>query len=138
MKEFNKSIDLAYALYEKDYEVRCQVFSFGWFKGRIVAIGRNRLKTHTLNLRNPIRDLNNRIINEKSTCAELNLFIKLRNKTNIPFNKISIYNVRLDRNLQVKNSRPCLSCDSLISFLSPREIYFTNDSGNFERYVSTN
>lgn len=131
--EFQKSIELALAIYEKDFILRCQLFSFAWWKGRILAVGRNQAKTHSLNLRNPIY-VNGKIYQFKNMCAELNLFLKLKSRTNIPFEKISIINVRLDRNLQVRMSRPCNSCFNLVNYLRPKSLYYSTQDGNFERY----
>lgn len=135
MKEFEKSRDLAFALWEPDYELRCQVFSFGWVKSHLIAVGRNRAKTHVLNLRNPLRcRRTNEIVPKTAVCAECDLFIRLRNRTNIPFNKITVVNVRLDRHLNVRNSRPCSSCESLLKVLTPKKLFYTADSGDFVEY----
>ncbi len=132
---FNKSLELSLALWEPDYELRCQVFSFAFYKGRVLVMARNTAKTHTLNLRNPIFAQGKRL-EMKGCCAELNLFIKLRNTTNVPFNKLTIVNVRLDKNKRVCMSRPCISCSNLIKYLNPRNVYFTNENGEFVNYLS--
>lgn len=133
VNEFIKSIELSRALFEPNFELRCSVFAFAWRKGKLLAVGRNQNKTHTLNLRNPIY-INGRAHELKNICAELSLYIKLKNKTNIPFNKITIINVRIDRNLQVKMACPCNSCRSLLQYHRPKRLYYTNDSGRFVSY----
>ena len=130
---FNKSLEIANALWEKDCKIRCQVFSMAFWKSRLLAVSKNNARTHPLNLRNPIY-FNGIRYDDKGSCAELNLFIKLRNTTNIPFSKITIVNVRLDRNKRIAMSRPCISCSNLIKYLAPKNVYFTNEYGEFEIY----
>lgn len=133
--EFRKSLETAAALFDPDYPLRCQVFSFGWFKKRLIAIGRNQDKTHPLNLINVLRFDTGEIHRNKGCCAELGLCQKIKKTTNIPFNKITVVNVRLDKNSKVKMSRPCNSCFSLFRYLKPKSVYFTNDFGKFEEYI---
>ncbi len=107
MNEFEKSIKLAQALWEVDSERRVQVFSFAWYKGRVIESGKNNLKTHTLNLRNWQAGIPNNRTETKGTCAELNLFVRLKKKTNIAFNKITIITLKRVKYLTIykqKNS----------------------------------
>lgn len=133
-REFNKALETAQALFDPNYPIRCQVFSFAFFRGRLIAVGRNQDKTHPLNLINVLRFNTGEIHRNKLTCAELNLAIRLKRTTNIPFDKITIVNVRLDKNRKVKMSRPCNSCSSLCAFIQPKALYYTNDFGQFEKY----
>lgn len=133
-REFNKALETAQALFDPNYPMRCQVFSCAFVKGRLIAVGRNQDKTHPLNLRNILRFDNGEIHRDKKQCAELSVFLHLKKTTNIPFSKISIINIRLDKNKNVKMSRPCNSCRSLISYCLPKAVYFTNDFGQFEKY----
>jgi hypothetical protein len=43
-------------------------------------------------------------------------------------------NVRIDLNGKIRNSKPCPFCQNLLKFLDFREVWFTNDSGGFEKY----
>jgi len=131
LKEFSKSIELARALWERNYETRCQHFSFVFYKGRLLTIGRNKIRTHPTNLKNPT---NFDSTHSKGICSELAAAIKLKNKTDISFSKLIMINVRLDKNLNVKMSRPCSSCQNLIAYLKPKQLYFTDDEGKFQLY----
>jgi hypothetical protein len=132
--ELKKSLEMAYAEYDYDYDMRVQIFSFGWYKNKIICIGKNKNKTHPLNItKNPIY-FDDKILETKTTCAELDLFLKLKRKTNIPYNKLKIVNVRLDKNMNIRNSKCCRSCASLITYMKPKSIYYTTDNGNFEIY----
>jgi hypothetical protein len=133
--EFKKSIETALALFEPDYASRCQVFSFCYLKGRLLAVGRNSKKTHPLNLVNVLRFDTGEIHRDKGCCAELSVALKIKKTTNTPFSKITIINVRLDKNKNIKMSRPCNSCNSLISYLKPKNVFYTNNSGQFEEYL---
>ena len=136
MNKFAKSTELARALYDPTFGLRCQVFSFAFYKTRLVGTGRNADKTHPINLRNPLRFRGSRkIFSDKAVCAECSLYIQLKNKTNIPFNKLSVYNVRIDRNGEIKNSRPCASCANLLTVFKPKSLFFTVDGGGWMQYV---
>lgn len=133
--QLQKALELSRALFDPDFELRCQHFSFAFYKGRIMAVGRNQNKTHTLNLRNPLR-FNDKVFEQKRMCSELSLFLTLKNKTNIPFHKISIINIRLDRNAFPCMSRPCESCRNLIKYLKPKELFYTDERGEFLPYLA--
>lgn len=136
-KLINKSVELSIALWEPDYsEGRCQVFSYAFFKSRLIAVGRNKAKSHPINIRNPlILRHNGERCMTKGVCGELDLFIKIRNLTNIRFNKLNIINVRLDKNKIIKNSRPCSSCESLCKWMNPNSLYYSTDEGKFQIYI---
>lgn len=133
-REFNKALETAQALFDPNYPLRCQVFSCAFVKGRLIAVGRNQDKTHPLNLVNVLRFNTGEIHRDKLTCAELNLAIRLKRTTNISFDKITIVNLRLDKNRNIRMSRPCGSCSGLFRYLQPKAVYFTNDFGQFEKY----
>ena len=125
--------NLSFALYEPNYEVRTQHFTFVYYKGRILTIGRNNIKTNPLNLRNLDFRLNDSPP-FKGTCSELHAAIKLKNKTNIDFGKISMINVRVDKNMKISNSKPCRFCHNLLAYLAPKNVFYSNDNGEFEEF----
>jgi hypothetical protein len=45
-----------------------------------------------------------------------------------------IVNVRINRNKEIDDSRPCPGCLSLLNYLNYSQIYHTNKSGEFEEY----
>lgn len=129
MDKLQKSIEYARADFDKNHEVRAQVWSFGWYGNSLIAISKNSIKSHPLNLKNPRFKTGT-----KGSCAEMGLTLKLRAKTNIPFKKIVMVSVRLDKQLRVKNSKPCISCQNLLRFCEFKKVYHTNDVGGFEEY----
>lgn len=136
MNKFAKSIEIAHALFDskRDYGQRCNHFSFVYYKSRLISIARNSIKTHPINLYNPRYGLSGADITyTKGSCSELNAFIKIRNLTNIPFNKLTLINIRIDNNGRLALSRPCSSCFSLLRYLNPKEIFYSNFFGEFER-----
>lgn len=133
--EFNKSIELALADFEYDYETRCQVWSFAWYKGRVISIGKNNAKTHPLNLINQLKFSNGKIHYLKGSCAELVMFLKLKKTTRIDFSKIVICNVRLDKNKNICMAAPCDSCASLIKYIKPKKVFYTVDKDNWGEYI---
>ena len=137
-----RSVEIAYALFKPtEHEHRVFVACLCWRKNRLVQVGINQDKTHPINARyNPlICRRTGRIITEnKGVCAELDCFLNLKKKTNYNFRDLSIINVRIDRKMEIKNSRPCSSCSSLINYVSPRELWYSTggvkDNPEFELY----
>lgn len=137
MNKFDKSIEIAFALFEKqrDFSQRCNHFSFIFLRNRLLTIARNTLKTHPINLYNPKYGLSGADITyTKGSCSELNAFIKIRNLTNIPFNKLTLINIRINNNGDLALAAPCSSCSSLIKYLSPKEVFYTNNFGEFDEF----
>lgn len=141
MNKFTKSVELAQALFNPaKHAPRCFVASFGFYKNRIIGIGINSLKSHPANLRNPLYcRRTGDLIDKQSCCAELSLFLKIKNTTNIDFDKISIINVRLTRDGKIGNSKCCNSCSSLIKYCQPKNLFYSLDGEisdpKFEEYV---
>ena len=136
MKIFSKIKEISLALVEEsEISGLNNHFSFAVKNNRILKIARNSRRTSPRNLRNPKFSRENKDISGvKLCCSELNLFISVKNTTNIPFNRLVIVNTRVDRNRKFVLSRPCLSCSSLISYIGPRALWFTNNNGEFEKY----
>ena len=126
---FNRWLEIARAMYEFDYELRCQHFSFLIYKGRILSIGRNSKKTNPNNFKVQIGDF------FRGTCSEFNAINKIKNKTNLPLSEMTMVNIRLNSFLQIRNSRPCSSCQKLLLTTGVKKVYHTNDNNGFEQYI---
>lgn len=135
-KKFQRYIDIAKSLYEKDSDCRCQHFTIITVKNRIISIGRNSRKTSSFNLHNPkIGNVDGKdITSTAGTCSESNAIKRIINTTNIPLRKTKMFIVRVNNNLEIAGSRPCFSCSSLIRFFQPKEVYYTTNQGTWERF----
>lgn len=131
---FQKSLELAWEMYPSNFDdkgCRCFHVSILFDKTKVLAIAENQQKTHPRNLRN-VRNFD---VSLKNQCSELNLFISAKNKLNkVNWQKLTVVNVRIDQQGNVKNSHPCNACQNLIKYLNARNIYYTNDNGEFEQY----
>ena len=136
--KFQKSIELSYALYDEKSILRCQHFCFIWYKDRVISIGLNNKKTNPTNFYNRKIRNGNDYTEFSGTCAELNSFIKLRNKTRILTEKCIMINTRINRNKELDYSKPCISCSNLIQYLSFKGVFFTNKLGSFEKFSLDN
>ena len=135
-RKFQRYIDIAHALHEKDSNCRCQHTTVAVVKNRIIAIGRNSKKTSSFNLLNPkIGILDGKdITGTTGTCSESHCLKKVRNLTNIPFERISLFIMRVNNNKQIAYSYPCFSCRSLVAWLSPKEVFYTTNEGTWEKF----
>ncbi len=139
---FNKAIEVSYALFDKKkllFDQRCFVVCCAFYKNKLIVIETNSNKTDPINLRNPlICRRTGQIIKKERTCAEWNTIKRLKNTTNLSYNKISLVNVRITRQGKLGLSRCCSSCSQLISFIEPKNVFYTLDSERnnpvFEKY----
>jgi len=134
MNIFPRLVEIAYSLHDPKDELNFHLSAIV-NKSKLLALSQNSPKTHAKNRYNPKfgRDGND-ITSIKQTCSELAVLIKFRNKTNIDINKCNLINIRINREGKLSNSCPCQSCRNLILFYQPREVYFTNSFGTFEKY----
>lgn len=131
MKILKRSQEIAEALYGQHNHEKSKHWSFAWNKGKLLAVEENTKKTHPKNRFN----VRNMPLYQKGRCSELNLALRLRGAD---WSKITIVNFRIGRDGEIRNSRPCCSCASLIQYLLPRRVYFTNENGEFEYYEHKN
>lgn len=131
-KTINRLKDISLAIYDKNHSVRTFHVSFILLKNKIIAISTNDARTSPLNLKNPRVGRLGEIIDDKGSCSEMRALLKVRNKTNIDFRKLTIVNTRvvdIKGNLSFSISKPCSSCLSLIRFLDLKEVFYTDKNG---------
>lgn len=134
---FPRLIEIGYALFNPaEHEPRCFHMSAVIYKGRPISISTNSLRTHPINVRyNPIFNHSGQnITDSKGSCSEFLACQKLKRISNVDFNKCILVNIRINRRGELANSHPCFSCQSLLRYFSFKNVYFTNDRGNFEVY----
>jgi len=101
---------------------------------QFITYGTNLARTHPINLRNGKRNSSGiDFSGTKMSCSELVCLMRVKRKSNIPFEKITLINFRVDRNLEMCNSKPCGSCSSLLKFLRLRKCLYSTPNG-FELY----
>lgn len=54
------------------------------------------------------------------------------------YNKLKVYNVRINKLGAVANSKPCVNCEAVLRLAGFRSIYYTTDEGNFNRLELNN
>lgn len=98
-------------------------------KNKLLCFAENVAKTHTRNLYNCSFS-----VDKKGRCSELSAFLLAKSKfRELDWNKITIVNIRLGRDLEILNSRPCSSCESLYAFINPRKLVYSTPEG-FKTY----
>lgn len=133
-KMLYKAVEIAKDLWQKnDDACRCFVVTAAFYKGKLLFIERNKSKSHTFNIKNPLATREGHMTKER-TCAEARTVIRIKNKSNINFRKIELVNVRIDKNGKIKNSRPCNSCQKFLSYFEFKVIHYSNNQGGFEKY----
>ena len=136
MKILEKIKEIAFAFDRELFPNRSLHLSFIIYKGRIISIGQNSKKTHPTNLKN--KKINREGINIspiKGTCSELSAIKKLKALTNIPTDKCQLINIRINKNNQIRMSKPCVSCDNLLAYHSFQSVWFSDEKGEFKRLI---
>ena len=102
---------------------RCKHFSFICKRNRIISMGMNSQKTtHTL-----LKRYNYYM---EGIHSELDCYIKIR-WMDINYSKCVLINVRINRFGQIKMSKPCSCCLSLIKEIGINTVYYTTNEGDF-------
>mgnify|MGYP001560508936 CR=1 FL=1 len=130
----NKIKEIAFAFDKNQFPGRTLHLSFIVYKKRIVTIGQNTKKTHPINLKN--RKISKEGIDISKlcgTCGEWAALRSLKNLTNIPAKKCSLINIRINKLNEIRMSRPCHSCISLLTFFNLDKIYYSNNQGQFQK-----
>lgn len=106
-----------------DIELRCRHFAFILNKSKIVSIGRNSKKSHPINQKYGYFD-------GSGLHAEACAIIK---SGNTDHSKHTLVTFRIDRNDKVAMGKPCRYCQKLLSDVNFKEIYYSDEQGQFQK-----
>lgn len=116
-------IELALDIIDTNNKYRSNHLSFITRRNTIIAIGRNyEDKSHTIAARWGFID--------GKIHSELDAILKA-SRSDVPINRCSIWNVRIDRYGKAKIAKPCVRCQRLLQFFGLKEIWWTNKEGRF-------
>lgn len=125
-KKLNRCIEISKALFRDRTNIRTFHVTFAIRKNKILAIGTNSSKTHPLSIQcNYGHDV--------GIHSELDAILKLDKINNAK--RITFVNVRLKKDKTVANSKPCRGCQKLLRRVGYRQLLYTNDSGEFEKFA---
>lgn len=51
------------------------------------------------------------------------------------FKRLKMYNVRITSGGKIAMAAPCVTCQVMLEYFGFNELYFTNNSGEFERWI---
>jgi hypothetical protein len=102
-------------------------FAFGYHNNNLLAIGQNMPdKTHTRAMK--IAERFQTQINYPYLHAETDLISRLWNKYHIDEN-LKVVIIRLNKNAQLRNSKPCEKCSKIMKCLGITQIYWSTNDG---------
>lgn len=136
-RTINKVKEIAYAIFDKTELTHTSLnfhLSFAFRKNRLLALKSNKRTSHSINLRNPKFRRDNNVSDKSCLCSEASLFIHIKNTCNIPWSKIDIINIRIDKNGKIALSHPCCGCANLINYVTPHSVTFSGNDGLFHEY----
>lgn len=129
---FDKLTEIAYALCDfSRHDLRTFHVSFLMRRSKILSIGINKRRNHTINLRNRKHNRSGIDISDaKFQCSEYRT-LKKSKVQNIDYPKCDLINIRINRGNQLCLACPCESCLSLINHFSIKNVYYTDEFGKF-------
>jgi len=106
-------------------------FTFALKNGKLISVGQNNpRKTHPRNLLRPYLDRDgNNISNQVGVHSELRCILNMGLDD---CGGYSFFNVRIDNNGKIGNSRPCAGCQHLLRSVGFKRVFFTNNAGQFQ------
>ncbi len=122
----NRLVDIAKYMCPLNRDGRCSHVSFLLKKSKIIKIGWNKYRTNPQNLKYPYHNGNVGIH------AEMDVIIKSGKDDLSDYDLVVI---RIDRNGNMTNSKPCSGCKGVISQFGIREVWFSNINGILEKLV---
>jgi len=125
LRQINRLIDIAQGIsIDKQINKRTRHYAFILNKNKIISIGTNSLKTHP-------KVIKYNYHKNAGIHAELAAIIKsgtLFHKNN------KMITFRFDNSGNLNIGKPCPSCQKLISSLGFKEIWYSQSSGNFQKF----
>ena len=120
----NKLVDLSYKIIHLP-SGRFRHFSYIVRRNKIICIGVNcSEKTHTLSYKFGYRF--------PRIHSELAAIVRFPHSPEF-LTKCALVNIRIGRSKKILLSKPCRFCTKLISVFGLKEVYYSNQSGEFER-----
>jgi deoxycytidylate deaminase len=132
-RKANRIVEIAYALKPK-YATGRSFHVTGIFnKNKIISIGINNYrKTHPKSY----EFIKDEVVNEgdyfPSIHSELSAILKLSVEDCSDF---TFFNVRIDKNNQINNSRPCSGCVKLLKQVGFNHFFYSDEKGAFVPYL---
>lgn len=124
--KFERLIQLARNLIIYDgIELRCRHFAFILNKSRIISIGKNSKKSHPINEKYGY-------FQGSGLHAEACAIIR---SGDVNHSRNTLVTFRIDRNNKVAMGKPCKHCQKLLKDVSFKEVYYSNERGEFEKAV---
>ena len=114
-----KAIEISYALYHQVSWHRSTHFAFLLKDRRIAFVGWNKEKSHTAIKRHPYGPTS-------GLHAEMDAI--LRSKSD-DLSQFDLLVLRIDRNMKLNQSKPCVGCQSLIEQVGVRNVYWSDQDG---------
>jgi deoxycytidylate deaminase len=120
--KFERLVQIARSLIIYDgVDLRCRHFAFILNKNKIISIGKNSKKSHPINQKYGYFD-------GSGLHAEACAVIK---SGKVDHTKNTLVTFRIDRNDNLAMGKPCKHCQKLLKDVDFKEIYYTNEQGNF-------
>ena len=121
-RTIQRTIEIAKALCPLNLEHRCSHIAFLIRKNKITHIGTNSCRTHPETLKYDYKD--HQLV---GIHAELSVCMK-SDKENLRDYKMVV--LRVDRNGNLANSKPCCGCQSVIKQFNIGEVWHSDSNGN--------
>jgi len=131
----NRSVKLARELFPAAHVSgkpnRVWHFCFAYRGGKLLAVGQNNMSVPCARTTKFYKRFKNKSL-FPSRHAELDLISQLWGRYHID-SSLKIVVLRLNKNGELKQSKPCVKCRKILDALNLKKVYFSNDKGKFEK-----
>lgn len=129
----DRSLTLAHKLFPQSYNNRERYrtfhFCFAWDKNKLVSIGQNDPHKESAKALKMAKITNNKNrLKYPFLCAEIDCLSKMYGKIYIGAH-IKLVVLRLNSRGELKNTKPCKSCQEVLDAFGVSEVYFSDGSG---------
>lgn len=136
-KIIQRSLNIAYQIFPQVYSQKTKYrtfhFAFAWKKNELLSIGQNRPNfPNSKALKFAKRFKTQRQIKYPYLHAEIDMISKIWSKIYID-NNIKVCVIRINKNGELQNSKPCKSCAAVFKALNIHKVWWT-EKGTVKSY----
>ena len=134
MRIISKSIQLATNLLPRTHSRKSMHFAFGFERNKLLAIGQNHYECSSGVLKLARRFNERHRIKIPTRHAEIDLLRKLWGNHYID-GRTKVVVIRLDKNGNLLNSKPCKSCRHILDAIGITKIWYSCEGGMIRRLL---
>jgi len=131
---FEKLVDISKGLMPTSFQFKSFHVTFAFYKKKLIKIAVNKPHhTHPFNLQFNYQNRreNKNISDEIGLHSELACLLKIGQEDT---SNLTFINIRIDKNNQVTNAKPCGGCQQALKQFGYKKVYYSCQGGYFQEF----